>query len=580
MKKIYILMVAIMVTSLSFAQGPIITMISDGDCSGGTPKVLEIYANGTVDFTMYSLENQTNANTTWSNALDLSPLGTVTDAFIYVFKDATGGIFTTEYASVTTGFLEDTGSTVNFNGDDRIRIIETATTTVVDQYGVEGVDGSGTNWEYKDGYAKRNNATNANAGAFNPANWTNSNGLLNGFGVCQAGATFESIIGLATFTAGTSTAPTLAIISPTDGGVLPPGDFTLTYSISNFNVATAGSGDGHFHYKIDGVDQGAQYVNTGSIDITGLAPGAHTVQMDLRDDAHQPLSPVVETPVINFTIQAYTQVADLAALRADVDTNDDGGFYELTGTPTVTYARTERNQKYIQDATAAILIDDQPGIITTNFSDGDGISGLKGQTYIYNGVLQFKPSQDAMVATGTTITPEVVTVLDLTTNHEMYESELVEIQGVTFADAGTAFATNTNYDFSDPDTMAFRSSFSEADYIGQNVPSGAVDIIVFVGEYNGTPQVVARTLADLTADVAENTIKGFAMYPNPTKNVLTITTAQNLDKNVQIFDILGKQVLNTVLTGSTLNVSNLNTGLYLIKVTEAKSTITRKLVIK
>jgi len=52
MKKLYFLMVAIMVTSLSFGQSPIITIISDGDCSGGNPKMVEIYADGMVDFSL------------------------------------------------------------------------------------------------------------------------------------------------------------------------------------------------------------------------------------------------------------------------------------------------------------------------------------------------------------------------------------------------------------------------------------------------------------------------------------------------------------------------------------------------
>lgn len=579
MEKFYLFVVAIMVTALSFAQGPIITMISDGDCSGGTPKVLEIYANGTVDFTMYSLENQTNTNTTWSNALDLSPLGTVTDAFVYVFKDATGGIFTTEFASVTTGFLEDTGSTVNFNGDDRIRIIETATTTVVDQYGVEGVDGSGTNWEYKDGYAKRNNATNANAGAFNPANWTNSNGLLDGLGVCQAGATFESIIGLATFIAGTSTAPTLAIIYPANGSTTTTGDFNMTFAITNFNVATAGNGDGHFHYFINGVDQGPEYVSTGSIAISGLAAGAHVLRMELRNDDHSPLNPPVFSEV-NFTVQAYTLIDDIEAIRTDVGINGVGGFYQLSSVPTITYARTNRNQKYIQDVSGAILIDDNSGIITTTFVEGDGMSGLIGQTSEHNGVLQFKPTQNATVATGAVIVPDVISVLDLNTAHEEYESKLIEIQGVTFTDAGGTFAANTNYNIHNPETMVFRTIFSEADYIGATIPTGSVDIIVLVAEFNGTPQVVARNLANLTASISDSKIDGFVMYPNPAKNVVNINTAQNLTKNVEIFNILGKQVLAKTITGTTINVTNLNAGIYLIKVEEAGSVVTSKLVIK
>src|SRR5690554_3101924 len=85
MRKFYLLMLLFISTTV-MGQTPIITMIMDGDCSGGTPKVVELYAQGTVDFSNFSLEKSTNGGA-WGNAFDLSPLGTVTDEFVYIYKD-------------------------------------------------------------------------------------------------------------------------------------------------------------------------------------------------------------------------------------------------------------------------------------------------------------------------------------------------------------------------------------------------------------------------------------------------------------------------------------------------------------
>ena len=93
MKKIYSLLCFVTMSFLAFSQTPILTMISDGDCSGGTPKVVEIYAQGTVDFSLYSLEIQTNSNTTWGSTENLGALGMVTDAFVYVYGSAAAAIF-------------------------------------------------------------------------------------------------------------------------------------------------------------------------------------------------------------------------------------------------------------------------------------------------------------------------------------------------------------------------------------------------------------------------------------------------------------------------------------------------------
>ena len=49
-----------------------------------------------------------------------------------------------------------------------------------------------------------------------------------------------------------------------------------------------------------------------------------------------------------------------------------------------------------------------------------------------------------------------------------------------------------------------------------------------------------------------------------------------------IFNVLGKQVLNTRFSGSksTIDVSTINAGIYILKVTEEGKTATKKLVIR
>ncbi len=213
MRKLLLFFLGLFIAIASYSQ-PIITAIVDGDCTNGTPKVLEIYANGTVDFSLFSVQNQTNANTSWGGPVALTSLGTVTDDFVYVFYDASVDNFATEFpSSVGKNQLEN--AVINLNGNDRIRIIETATTTVIDQYGEDGVDGTGTAWEYTDSYAKRNNSTGPDAG-WNVSNWTfGGTSALNGGGTCQGGSTFESMMGgIGTYTnGGTPLEPQISNIS-------------------------------------------------------------------------------------------------------------------------------------------------------------------------------------------------------------------------------------------------------------------------------------------------------------------------------------------------------------------------------
>ena len=76
-------------------------------------------------------------------------------------------------------------------------------------------------------------------------------------------------------------------------------------------------------------------------------------------------------------------------------------------------------------------------------------------------------------------------------------------------------------------------------------------------------------------------IEGLNLYPNPVSNgKVYITSKNDLDKEIIIFDVLGKKVLQTSMSSKELNISNLTPGVYIIKITEDEFTATRKLIVK
>ena len=95
-----------------------------------------------------------------------------------------------------------------------------------------------------------------------------------------------------------------------------------------------------------------------------------------------------------------------------------------------------------------------------------------------------------------------------------------------------------------------------------------------VARNSSTPLNICSTMG-----TNQNQILGLQVYPNPTKNVLNISTDSNLTKTVQVYDMIGKEVINTQIENQ-LNVSNLTTGMYVAKITEDGKTSTTKLVIQ
>ena len=79
----------------------------------------------------------------------------------------------------------------------------------------------------------------------------------------------------------------------------------------------------------------------------------------------------------------------------------------------------------------------------------------------------------------------------------------------------------------------------------------------------------------------DGAIDGFKLYPNPVTNgKVYISTTHNAPKKILIYDVLGTQVLETTILGKELNLSNLDAGVYVIRVFEQNLVATRKLIIK
>lgn len=89
------------------------------------------------------------------------------------------------------------------------------------------------------------------------------------------------------------------------------------------------------------------------------------------------------------------------------------------------------------------------------------------------------------------------------------------------------------------------------------------------------------SLTSVSAQEGKQAIEGLNFYPNPVSSGKIYITSKSLaDKEVAIFDVLGKKVLQAVLNSKELNISTLSPGVYIIKIREGEATATRKLIVK
>ena len=143
----------------------LITGVIDGPLSGGTPKAIELYVvNNIADLSLYGLGSANNGGGSDGQEFTFPSVSATAGQFIYIASE-------TSQFNTFFGFDPDyTTSAASINGDDAIELFQCS--QVIDVFGLIDTDGTGTSWEYKDGWAYRNCGTGPDGNTFVEASWS------------------------------------------------------------------------------------------------------------------------------------------------------------------------------------------------------------------------------------------------------------------------------------------------------------------------------------------------------------------------------------------------------------------------
>jgi hypothetical protein len=155
------------------------------------------------------------------------------------------------------------------------------------------------------------------------------------------------------------------------------------------------------------------------------------------------------------------------------------------------------------------------------------------------------------------------------TSDELVIDNIVLGEGLT---AGThegtaqvAIAADANLG---PHLMRFKSSWN-------TLVSEACDVVTW-GEIEEYTVVIVESLSISYFDLLDLNI-----YPNPVNgDYVTIQSSVSGEKNIEVYDITGKRLINTILNSDKLDVSSVSSGVYLVKVTIQGQTKVSKLIIR
>ncbi len=590
--RLLLIVLFVSIAAMAFAQAADL-FLSEYVEGTSNNKAIEIF-NGTgssVDLSNYKIWKISNGGT-WaegdSNGVVLT--GSLANNDCYVICN---GQASAEIQQVSD--MVEEGSTVTwYNGDDAVGLAKLigGTWTLIDCIGTDGPD-VGTAWPVAGVADATLNHTLIRKATINGGNtdWEESAGTDAGNSEWNVQAIdYITDLGVHTYAGDT---PMIVVSSPNGGESWAKGTAqTIIWSSANFTG----------NVKIELLNNGtpavlaATVTNNGSwtwnIPETQALGAAYKVRISDAADGN----PVDESNS-TFSIVGINAIANLAALRAA--TADNATIYTITGNVTVTYSQTFRHQKFVQDGTAGILVDDNSGIIATTYNEGDVIHNLTGKLYLYGTVLEFIPTSDpgAPVATGNIIIPQEISLSEFVNNYNNYDAEIIRIEDVTIDSTGT-FANGKRYPIHDDSANGryLRTSFYDMNYIGTEIPAEAITITGICNNRADGIYFTPRHNDDLYSLAVEEGIQTpnktamKSIYPNPfnpsTTLAYTLDKSQNIE--ISVYNLKGQKVTNlynaaqtagnhtVTWNGNDSKGNVVSSGMYFFKLTTSNGSLVKK----
>ena len=124
------------------------------------------------------------------------------------------------------------------------------------------------------------------------------------------------------------------------------------------------------------------------------------------------------------------------------------------------------------------------------------------------------------------------------------------------------------------------------DVVLSNLSDGDHSLFIWLVDHmhnalNPPVEEIIEFSIDTGLSTIENEILDMMIYPNPVDgNYVTILSPVQGLKEIEVYSVTGRKVMSTSINGSTLDISSLNTGFYLVKVIINGQNKVSKLVVR
>jgi len=565
MSKHITLAFAALFTILTVGQAQIIiTAVFDADLPGGLPKGIEVYTIEDIpDMSIYGVGSAIDGGGTNGVQFTFPMIAMDAYSYLYVASDSINFSnffgFNADFANVNPMLI---------NGDDAVELFKNG--NVIDVFGEIDNDGSGTDWEYKDGWAARNNGTGPDSSVFDIQNWNFSGvGALDNEDT-NAGAV--SPVPIMMYNDSTSVGdPDVTVRA--EFLLFTPRDITIEigqtvrWTNPETNVPhNVNGGQDLYPCNPGGIFSGVAVVGPWDFDMTFNQPGVYKYQCD----PHLNVGMIGTVSVVDPDVPDFP-VYDLATLTS-VDSNgvaDSSGVNSQVGG--IVYGMNFR-----PDGLLFTLIEDSGNGISIfadssdcyEVAEGDRLI-IQGTVQQFNGLIQLKKTGQIEIESTNNSLSDPMLITDWL--GEETESKLIKIEGTT---VDSIYAT-------DESGWIARTSNSNAGYTirlhitafdDPGVEKGDIITVTGTGNqfdpsvpYTGGYILLPRGPHDVEFLDATHFLPAsrITMHPNPASDRINFET-DLLIESVRVYSMSGSFV--ALGMDRHVDISSLVPGIYIVKV--------------
>lgn len=154
-----------------------------------------------------------------------------------------------------------------------------------------------------------------------------------------------------------------------------------------------------------------------------------------------------------------------------------------------------------------------------------------------------------------------------------------------FTDAGelvyskaTSTATTASGSFTVPTTATVGTTRMRVSMKYNGIPTSCETLSYGQVEDYSVNILAAAAISTLAENNSNDALTIVSLYPNPTRDILNIETNSATKFNYSVINYLGQVVKSGSIENNSLNVSNLNAGVYILQINDGQKSVTKKFI--